>query len=126
MNFSNEQIMQEVNQLAATINNNCQLLANNLDAMIAVLNYKDPEFQEMYDRALYIKRCSSVFLAHTQVLLDGGPNALPKINNIMKSIESLKKEGKEKGWLSAFHKAKRSVAKMEHEAKKSKLEVVKS
>ncbi len=122
---TSEQMANKIIELGYIINSNCAVLGNSIDALIAVMETKFPDFRALYSRALYIKKCITIFEAKADALRVGGPDALAILDNTNKAIDELKKEGKENGWQSAFNKAKQGVAKAGREVKKEGLEVVK-
>jgi len=110
--------------IVGIVNNNCGVLAQKIDAMIAVLETKDHSFRPLYDRAVYMQKCMQQFRIKAAVMQKGGPNALPAMGQIDQLLAELKKEGKENGWQSTFNNAKQRVVKEGLEVKEPKLEVV--
>lgn len=125
--ITHDEIMNAVQGIAGIHDANARITANRLKVMMEVIDHFNPGAMDMYKKIMYREQCYVVHLAILRAKTNGGVDALETIQQNTESLENLKKLGKERGWMSAYHKASRDAEHFvsESEPPPTKLEIVK-
>ena len=128
-----QEVTQKVTELAMAQMGQAQIVSDNFQSILAAMEIAHPGFTKLYDRARFMQNCLVAFRAQADARRGSDPNALEFLKEAQETLGELKKMGKESGWQSAYINAEQNVAKevqvmekVQREAAKSKLEIVKS
>ncbi len=121
----NNELNNKIVHLGNIVNSNTHAILNTIQAIITTLESEHPGFTEDFEKEKFYSQCVSVFTATKQARQDGGPNALIIIANNTKALTDMKKTAKDRGWLSAYHKADRNSEHLLEESERSGPKVVK-